>query len=85
MVKPKKNGFKKRVTSSSSFPTDQCPFCHRDFRIIADLSDGSPECEQWARKKSSMEATIYECPQCKIRFVYWESYDYDYFHLQEIE
>jgi len=87
MIRPKKGGFSKRVTSSSDFDTDVCPFCKVDFVEVMSLYDqpNPPECVEWSEKKQSMETTVYRCPTCNRFFVYWETYDYDYFHLREIE
>ena len=55
--------------------------------FVASRMDGMPHidiCEEWSQRKESMEARFSQCPKCKKIFVYWESGDYDDFHLQEV-
>ena len=80
------NGFYKRVGSGSDFETDVCPTCHVDFVRIQSLYD-NPEPKEmtlWANRRQSMEATLYKCPYCSKHYMYWETGDYDYFHLMEV-
>jgi uncharacterized protein with PIN domain len=87
MIRPKKNGFSKTVGSNSEFDTDECPFCKVGLVTVRDLyNQPNPEdCVKWSEQKSSMETSVLKCPKCGKWFVYWETLDYDYFHLREIE
>ena len=87
MITPVKNGFHKRVRDTSDFDVDQCPFCKIDLVLSEQLGyhDDLGDCERWARSHHSMETTVSSCPQCRKWFVFWESLDYDFFNLVEIE